>query len=357
MSGVYKLEWEDFIMHDVAVVGAGPAGLRCAGLCEKSGLDVLVVDRKPEIGLPVQCSGLISRNLDRLVRVPESCIEHRVRGALVHGPDGREVRLEKPGTAAYVIDRSLLDRFLARQARSEIRMKTGVRKLRYSRDCVKLATNKGDIEALAVLGCDGPSSVVAGHFGQRPRELLQGVIMIEEKPDRSSFVELWLDRKICDGFLWRIPRGESVEYGMLGSRAGFRQLEGFFGVGEGLEKRAGLVPIGPGKTHFDRTLLVGDAAAQTKPWSGGGVVYGLTAAGHAARTLKEALDRGDLSEQALGGYEQAWRTDLERPIQMGLMAREFYMGMDNRQLGEVLDKLASMELNSLDMDFPALGFL
>jgi digeranylgeranylglycerophospholipid reductase len=343
-------------MHDVAVVGAGPAGLRSAGLLEEAGLGVLVLEKRPGIGLPVQCSGLISRNLDRLVRPPEGCIEHRVKGALVHGPGRREIRMEKPGTAAYVIDRKKFDRFLASRVKSEIRLGTALERLEFGR-AVKLTTNKGAVRARAILGCDGPSSVVRKHFGVNPGEMLQGIIAIENKPDRSRFVELWLDRKICDGFLWRIPRGKSVEYGMLGSRAGFGQLGKFFRLGEDLERRAGLIPVGPCRSYFDRALLVGDAAAQTKPWSGGGVVYGLTCAGHAARTLKEAFDKGELSGKALAGYEQAWRAELERPIQMGLMARELYRNMDNRQLGELFDKMAGMDLDSLDMDFPVLGFL
>ena len=344
-------------MHDVAVVGAGPAGLMSAALLERGGLDVVVLERKREIGLPVQCSGLISRNMDRIVRPPAACIEHGVRGALVHGPGGRELRLEKPGTAAYVIDRSGFDRFLAGRVGSEIRMGTGVRGLASGRRGVRLETRSGEVRARAVLGCDGPSSFVGRHFGARPGEVLQGIIAIESRAGSSDYVDIWLDRRLCDGFLWRIPRGESVEYGMLGSRVNFRQLKGFFRLGTGLEKRAGLIPIGPCKSYFDRTLLVGDAAAQTKPWSGGGVVYGLTCAGHAARTLKDALGKGDLSEKGLAGYEEAWRAELERPITMGLMARELYRNMDNRQLGELLDRLACMDLNSLDMDFPAMGFL
>jgi digeranylgeranylglycerophospholipid reductase len=343
-------------MHDIAVIGAGPAGLRCACLCGETGLDVLVLERKPEIGLPVQCSGLISRNLDNLAKPPESCIEHRVKGAIVHGPGGKEIRLEKPGTAAYVIDRAAFDRFLAGQVKSEIRMNTEVRGLDYGRDGIRIETSGGEVRARAVLGCDGPSSVVARHFRAGPRELLQGIMLIEGKRDSSGLVELWLDRDVCDGFLWRIPRGRSVEYGMMGSGVSFSQLERFFGVGKGLERRAGLIPIGPGKSYFDRTLLVGDAAAQTKPWSGGGVVYGLTAAGHATRTIREGFERGDLSEKALEGYEKAWRAELEGPISMGMMTRELYKGMDNRQAGELFERLAGMDLNSLDMDFPVLGF-
>ena len=119
-------------MYDVVVVGAGPAGLRCARLCEKAGLDTAVLDKRPEIGSPVQCSGLISTNLDRFVKVPGDCIEHSVSGAVVHGPGGRDIRLEKKETAAYVIDRSAFDKFLARQVRSDISLETEVRKIRIS---------------------------------------------------------------------------------------------------------------------------------------------------------------------------------------------------------------------------------
>jgi geranylgeranyl reductase family protein len=342
-------------MYDVVVVGAGPAGLRSARLCEQAGLEVLVLERKSEIGSPVQCSGLISTNLDRLVRPQDDCIEHRVNGAIVHGPGGKEIMLEKPGTAAYVIDRKAFDEQLAKQVKSEIRFETSLERLEFGRE-VRFFTNKGEVKSKAVIGCDGPSSVVRKHFAVRPHEILQGIIAIEKKPSKSRFVEMWLDRGVCDGFLWRIPRGKSVEYGMLGSVVNFSQLEKFFGLERDLEKRAGLIPIGPCKSYFDRALLVGDAAGQTKPWSGGGVVYGLICAGHAAKALREAFARDDLSEKVLAGYEKAWKAELDRPICMGMMFRELYKDMDEKQLGQLFEKFAGRELNNLDMDFPVLDF-
>jgi geranylgeranyl reductase family protein len=343
-------------MLDVIVIGAGPAGLRCASLLEKQGLDLLVLDRKKEIGLPVQCSGLVSSNLDKLVRPPEECIEHRVKGAVIHGPAGKEVRLEKPGTAAYVLDRRGFDRFLASRVKSEIRLGEKVSRLDFGKDSVKVRTDKGEVKASAVLGCDGPSSVVARHFRVQPMEMVQGVIEIESGKDDSDKVEMWVDREVCDGFLWRIPRGRSVEYGMLGSRVKFSGLEQFFRLGKDLEKRAGLIPIGPCKSYFGRALLVGDAAGQTKPWSGGGVIYGLTAAGHAARVMGKALKNGDLSEKALEDYEKAWKQDLWQPICTGMMARQVFRDMGNQDLQGLFEKLEKMDLNKLDMDFPVMGF-
>lgn len=342
-------------MDDVIVVGAGPAGLRCARLLEKQGLDVLVLEARKEIGTPIQCSGLVSRNLDRFLKPPSSCIEHSVKGALIHGPEGRELELMKPGTAAYVLDRQAFDSFLAGRVSSRILLDTTVKSLSV-KGFVTVKTNKGEFRSRALLGCDGPSSVVRRHFRVKPAENLQGLIAITDKPDTSDKVELWLDRGVCDGFLWKIPRGETTEYGMLGSSVKFTRLQGFFKLRDVQEKRAGMIPVGPCKSYFDRTLLVGDAAAQTKPWSGGGVVYSMTCAAHATSTLTAALRAKDLSEQALSGYEQAWKAELDRPISMGMMGRELYKDMDNRALAKLMDSLRSMDLNSLDMDFPLLDF-
>jgi geranylgeranyl reductase family protein len=341
-------------MYDVIVAGAGPAGLRSAHLLEKAGLGVAVLERKPEIGRPVQCSGLISSNLDRFLKVPEDCIEHRVKGAIIHGPGGQEIRLEKPSNAAYVIDREAFDKHLANKA-SNILLDTTIKSLSITKN-VKLNTNKGEFQSRCLLGCDGPSSTVRKHFSVKPREMLSGLIIITKRPSSSSHVDLHLDRRICDGFLWKIPRRKTTEYGMLGSLVDFNHITRFFSLkaGDIQERRAGLIPIGPCKSYFERTLLVGDAAGQTKPWSGGGVVYGLTCAGHAATTLTKYLAKGDLSEKALSDYEQAWKQDLERPISMGMMGRELFKDMDNKQLGEFMERLSHMDLNSLDMDFPLL---
>jgi flavin-dependent dehydrogenase len=303
----------------------------------------------------VQCSGLISKNLDLFVRPPASCIEHRVRGAVIHGPGGSEISLMKPGTAAYVIDREGFDRYLASRVNSKIRLNSPVKSLSYSGAGVSVISGKGSVRARAVIGCDGPSSMVRRHFRASPAELLTGIIAILPMEDFSDRVELWFDRAVCDGFLWRIPRGRSLEFGMLGSRVSFRSLEAFFSIKPGYVRRAGPIPVGPCKSYFRRTLLVGDAACQVKPWSGGGVVYGMTCAGHAVGTLTNCLESGDLSEEALSAYEDSWKAEIGEPISLGLMARAIYKTMPEAELEEAFRRLSRQDLNSLDMDFPLMG--
>ena len=116
-------------MHDVIVIGAGPAGSQTAWLLKKANLDVKVLEARDRVGLPVQCSGLISKNIDRFVKVPDSCIENNVKGAVVHGPDGMDIELLKSSTAAYVLDRERLDSFLAERVGDAIQLATRAKDL------------------------------------------------------------------------------------------------------------------------------------------------------------------------------------------------------------------------------------
>ena len=111
-------------MHDVIIVGAGPAGLYSAGLLEDS-FSVLVAEEHAKIGEPIQCSGLISTNIEKFLDIDESMIENRVKGAVLHS-GGKDMVLRKPGNAAFVIDRSRFDKHLRKGVSSEIMMKTRV---------------------------------------------------------------------------------------------------------------------------------------------------------------------------------------------------------------------------------------
>jgi flavin-dependent dehydrogenase len=80
-----------------------------------------------------------------------------------------------------------------------------------------------------------------------------------------------------------------------------------------------LIPVGPPRRVTGRrSFLIGDAAAQTKPFTGGGIRYGMTAADHAARTI-DPRDPG-----TLGDYERAWRGDLRTEIRLGTLVRAGY---------------------------------
>ena len=76
-------------MKDVIVVGAGPAGLYTALRAAEAGLDVLVLEEHPEIGMPTHCTGVVSAETNRLYKIPDDVVLNRPPSCLVISPGGR----------------------------------------------------------------------------------------------------------------------------------------------------------------------------------------------------------------------------------------------------------------------------
>jgi len=320
-------------MHDFVVVGAGPAGSRFARQAAQRGQDVVVFEQG-EVGEPLACSGHVSTALWGFTPdgARERLLQNEVYGARFHpgGPDSPAYRFYKDDVVSNVIDRVGLDRTLADAARAagaDVRENHTVVGVREGRDGVTVEVRGPDAVAThrgrMVAGCDGPASRVREELGlPEPGELLHGVLGFAEDPDAADFVDVHLT--VPRFFAWRIPRGEAgVEYGLaVGPGADVRERFEAFTAGYGVEtdrRCSGLIPIGPpDRVTGRRSFLLGDAAAQTKPFTGGGIRYGMIAADHAAREI-DPTDPG-----TLGDYERAWRADLRAEIRLGGAVRAGY---------------------------------
>jgi flavin-dependent dehydrogenase len=159
-----------------------------------------------------------------------------------------------------------------------------------------------------------------------PDELLHGVLGFHDEPDYDDFVDVHLT--VPQFFAWRIPRGEAgVEYGLATPpdddvTERFETFTSEYGV-DTHRHCSGLIPIGPpDRTQTGRVFLLGDAAGQNKPFTGGGIVYGMTAADIAADVV-DPTNPGSLE-----AYEHAWRDELERDITLGHLIRAGYSAPD-----------------------------
>ena len=337
-------------MYDFAVVGCGPAGARFARRATEEGHDVVVFE-KGEVGAPLACSGHVSTDIWDFTGpdARDELFQNRIRGARFHvdepengtGPADDRAReagkhfddaepFYKDETISNVIDRVGLDRHLAdlaREAGAEVREHHTVTGIDEREDRVKLTVSTPEdtttVEAKMVAGSDGPRSRVRDALGlDEPDELLHGVLGFDPDPDHQEYVDVHLTAPRF--FSWRIPRGDAgVEYGLAAAPGAdvptlFDELVADYGVD--VEHRcSGLIPIGPADTVTShRGFLVGDAAGQTKPFTGGGILYGMTAADCAAREIDP--DR----PSTLAGYERAWRDELERDIALGHLVRKGY---------------------------------
>jgi electron-transferring-flavoprotein dehydrogenase len=320
-------------MHDFVVAGAGPAGSRFARTAAAAGRDVVVFEQG-RIGEPLACSGHVS--LDLWEYVPDGSraklLQNEIRGARFHlgGPRSRAYPFYKHEPVSNAIDRVGLDGVLAETARdagAAVRDEHTVTDLEEHGDHVEVSVAGPDgterVSGRMVVGADGPRSRIRGALGiPEPDELLHGVLGFDETPDDQDFVDVHLN--VPRFFAWRIPRGDAgVEYGLAappGADVPSRFETLVDGYDAAIDRRcSGAIPIGaPDRITGHRGLLIGDAAAQTKPFTGGGILYGMRAADVAAATVDPERP------SSLDDYEAGWRRELGRDIWLGALIRRGY---------------------------------
>lgn len=318
-------------MFDVIVVGAGPSGCRTAELIAKKGFKVLVLEEDERIGRPVRCAGLVSWRIKEILPdLPESLIVNRVRKAKFYSSEKNFLEL-KSKKFVYVLNREKFDKFLAQKARKAgAKIKTSVKfeKIKREKNWIEIITSKGKFTSKLLIGADGVNSRVAREARiERVKNYLPALqASVRGKFDPDS-VEIWFNES-PDFFGWLIPESErKARIGIASKSKCSRYFKEF------LKKRvkkvvnpnvSGIINFGLMKeTITERVLLVGDAACQIKPFSGGGIIYGLIGAGFTALASIKALRENDFSYEFLKeNYDKAWKEKLKWSIRKGLILKK-----------------------------------
>ena len=158
-------------------------------------------------------------------------------------------------------------------------------------------------------------------------------------------------------FAWLIPQVN--EYGLITSVRPADSLRYFkrkLNLPEG-RVYSGFVPVGFCSSVADRAMLLGDACGQAKPLTGGGIIFSLRAARHAARVIKTAAASNRFSSGALLPYENAWKRELANEIRLQLVVRHAYRKFTNRDIDKLFVKFGHGISQVRDFDYDRLSTL
>jgi digeranylgeranylglycerophospholipid reductase len=342
-------------LYDIIIIGAGPVGSYLAGKLARLGYKVLVLDKKTAAGQDVCCTGIVSKECLDLIPIDKNLIIRPVSSARFLSPSGKLLRLWRSHEVAYVIDRPALNLALADHAKESgafYLFGTQVADIQAETERLQVLANCGEQKRLF----EAETAVIATGFGSPlPGRLGLGEIndfiigaQAEVNMSGPDEVEICFDQKLAPGgFAWLVPtRDNRGLAGLLTHQRPERHLEKLLSTLKTQGKITstevtpgyGAIPLRPlPKTYTDRTLVVGEAAGQLKPTTGGGIYYGLICADIAADILHQAFQAHDFSEPRLASYQKKWRARLGKELQVGYWAHCVYKKLDNRQIERLHD--------------------
>ncbi|MDD3041879.1 MAG: geranylgeranyl reductase family protein [Methanosarcinaceae archaeon] len=347
--------------YDIIVVGAGPAGSTAALYAARNGASVLLIDKKQEVGNPIQCAGFLpdasevgallpaAELPETLKNYPDSCVLRKVSTQRIIPPSGNVKEFPVKGA---VLDRRRYDQFLAEQAAlagAELMVKTKVRSIENTTIETSGAFGKHRIRAKAIIGADGPNSLVAKAKGLtwKPGSKETSVALeyqvrnVDIDPDA---LEMYFGKEfVPGGYAWIFPEGEDRANVGVGLRTGMAEkgvsardyLHRFMREHPLAAPRlknavvmnviAGILPVNgaPEKTATVDSLIVGDAAGHIIATNGGGIPPAMIAGKIAGETASEFI-RG---KGRLEAYDLRWRAQMGAALETSVQARQLMDGL------------------------------
>ncbi|MCL5267948.1 MAG: NAD(P)/FAD-dependent oxidoreductase [Bacteroidetes bacterium] len=346
--------------YDVIVVGGGPAGSTAARFAAMEGADVLVLEKDREIGVPVRCGEAVDHEgIIEFIQPDKKFVAAEIRNFKLVAPDGTVVKPNIEGVG-YVLDRRVFDYELARLAAdqgAEIVTKAYVDGVTRTDGRVEGVSvqYKGErilLKSKIVIGADGVESrvgrwaglntTVSMHDMESAAQVTAANVDVEDDTCFFYFGEKYAP----GGYLWVFPKGNrtaniglAVAADQSRKKHALKFLEEFMETNypdaSVLSKLAGGVPCAETleEVTMPGLMLVGDAAHQVNPVSGGGIISGMIAGKMAGKVAAEVVKKDDMS--LIRKYDQEWQKSL------GIRHHRYY------KIKKVIYKFRDSDLNSI----------
>jgi len=295
---------------DVAIIGSGPAGAMAAKQIASEGFSVILIERKKQIGKPVQCGEAITKFALDHVNIPiqSKWIKQKVKGVKILLPDDKSFYSTVPG---FTIDRHQFDLWLTNQAIKEgahLALQTTMKNISKSANnqwIIKTTNNK--YQSRMLIGADGAESKTAQLIGLLTKKMYIKAFQYTFNKNDINFPILdWLcmkmDAQFRGGYGWIFPRKDEYNVGVGSIHGSMEMLSELcnqfnFDPDKKINITGGLVPYQfemPSRVTKN-VLIIGDAAGLTNPVTGGGIHPALYSGKVAGKLLCNALQYKDNS--------------------------------------------------------------
>lgn len=321
------------------IIGAGPVGCYAGYLLASEGHDVEIYEEHEEIGLPFQCTGLLTGSFEKLLTLPDDVIENRINKINVFSPDKNKLELNL-NKEEIVLDRTKFDKYLAKLAKnSGAKIFTSHRYVNYSMGEVKIIDIKNKktkiIKPDFLIGADGPKSKIRELISNQEIEYYVGAqATINLEHEENSF-DTFFGEDFPYFFGWIVPLSKNISRIGLAAKNKSGLLFNQFlrnKIGEGYKKslcahQGGLIPVYCSKLTIKKgnIAIIGDAATHVKSTTGGGIIPGMNGA-------KEII------QGILSGYENMKNNQLKinRQLKLHNMTRNLLDSFTDKNYNKLI---------------------
>ena len=359
--------------YDVVVVGGGPAGSMAAWEAAKGGVSVCMLEKDRDIGYPVRCGEAAGESgLRQFVEIEDSWIAEKITSVKLVSPNLTSVDIDFAAETGYILNRRIFDYDLSRYAANagaEVYTKAYVKNVLANNGEINgvvldyLGEEK-QIQAKIVVGADGLTSRVGRWAGLKTLVRMKdmesavqySVANVDIEPNKMiMYVGM---NHAPGGYIWVFPKGKkfaNIGIGISGKYSKHKSAQKY--LDEFMEREypdaailttmCGGVPCAKPmeKPVADGIMLVGDAAHQINPMTGGGIVAGMKGGWIAGQVAAEAIKKNDYSEDSLLEYPKRMRKDFGKNHERFYKIKEVTEKLTNEELDSIAEKVLSIPHN------------
>jgi digeranylgeranylglycerophospholipid reductase len=328
----------------IIIIGAGPIGCYTGYLLASSGHNVSIYEEHSEIGLPIQCTGLLTKDFDQFNIPKEKFLINTLKEVEVNSPNQQA----KIKVKEYLICRQKFDRYIADLASNAgAKIFTNHSFIKCSNDKILIKNNKTkkDIELSpnVIIAADGPLSKTAKAYGlyHNNRKNYYGIQATVKGDFDAKSYKTFFGKAICpDFFAWIVPESKTIaRVGLASKKSPKLYFDNFikrnnFKI---LDVQAGTIPIYNPKQKLqkDNCYVIGDASGFVKATTLGGIIPGM----QQAKILVNCINKKKEYEKEI--------KSLKRKLRLHLLVRKIIDQFSDKDWDKLVKIIGKQEIHKI----------